>query len=206
MPAALSMRERRKIIERREQGHSFREIAEELKRNYETVRKLYHRYLQRGQLEPAYNKCSHHGVHKNEAVYQRAIQLKQAHPKWGAGLIWVELAEEFAEVELPSERTLQRWFRRGGAQNPAPERNPRPFAGRGKGAHEVWAMDAKEQVELGDGTFVSWLSVTDEGSGAILGAFLFPHQTLDKDRPDAGKSGAARPDDILGSSRENTDR
>lgn len=204
MPAALSMGERRKIIERREQGYSFGEIAEELNRNYETVRKLYHRYVQRGQLEPAYDRCSHHGVHKNEAVYQRAIQLKQAHPKWGAGLIWVELTEEFAEAELPSQRSLQRWFRRGGVQKPAPERSPNPLVTRGKRAHEVWALDAKEQVALGDGTFVSWLTVTDEGSGAILGAFLFPHQTLDDHRPDAGESGATRPDDLLGSSREDT--
>lgn len=200
MPAALSMRERRQIVAMREQGHSFREIGEELNRDYETVRKIYHRYVQNGQLEASYDRCCQQDIRSNEAVYQRAIQLKQAHPKWGAGLIWVELVEEFDETELPSERTLQRWFRRGSVQNPAPERRPRPFGTRGKRSHEVWAMDAKEQVELGDGSFVSWLTVTDEGSGAILGAFLFPHQTLDEDRPDAGESNTTRPDGILGSS------
>jgi hypothetical protein len=162
----------------REQGESFRSIATHLKRDYETIRNVYHRYVQSGQLEPAYAKCRHEGVRKNEAVYERALQLKQEHPRWGAGLIWVELAEGFAEAELPSQRTLQRWFRRGGVQNAVPERRPRSFAARGKQAHEVWAMDAKEQVALGDGTFVSWLTVTDEGSGAILGAFLFPPQAL----------------------------
>jgi hypothetical protein len=204
MPAALSMRERRQIVAMREQEHRFREIAEELHRDYETVRKIYHRYVQKGQLEAAYDLCCQQGMRSNEAVYERAIQLKQAHPKWGAGLIWVELAEEFEEGELPSERSLQRWFRRAGVQNPAPERPPRVFVARGKRAHEVWAMDAKEQVELGDGTFVSWLTVTDEGSGAILDAFLFPPQALGADRSDEGESRPARPDDILGSSREDT--
>jgi len=204
MPAALSIGERRQIVALREQGYSFQALAEELGRDYETVRKIYHRYIQSDQLEANYDKCRHQGIRSDEAIYQRAIQLKQAHPKWGAGVIWVELLEEFDEADLPSERTLQRWFRRGGVQNPAPERSPRPFAARGKRAHEVWAMDAKEQVELADGSFVSWLTVTDEGSGAILGAFLFPHQTLGDNRPDAGESGTTKSNDLLGSSREDT--
>lgn len=204
MPAALSIRERKQIVEMREQGHSFQAIAEALSRDYETVRKIYHRYMQSGQLEASYDKCRHEGIRSNEAVYERAIQLKQAHSKWGAGLIWVELAEEFDEADLPSERTLQRWFRRGGVQNPSAERAPKPFVARGKSVHEVWAIDAKEQVELADGSFVSWLAVSDEGSGAILGAFLFPHQTLGDDRPDAGENGTARPDELLGSSPADT--
>lgn len=205
MPAALSIRERQRIVEMHEGGDSFRAIADELKRDYEAVRKLYHRYVQSGQLEPAYDKCRQSSIRKDEAIYDRAVELKQAHPTWGAGLIWVELAEDFAEEDLPSERTLQRWFRKAGVQAPPPERSPRPFANRGKVAHEVWAMDAKEQVKLADGSFVSWLTVTDEGSGAILGAFLFPHQTLDTSRSDAGESCATRIDAILGLPEADTD-
>ena len=204
MPTALSMRERQAIVTMREQGHNFQEIAEELNRDYETVRKIYHRYVQSGQLAPDYEACRHATIRKNEAVYQRAVELKQSHANWGAGLIWVELAEEFDEADLPSQRSLQRWFRRAGVQKPAAERKPRPVATRGKRAHEVWAMDAKEQVELGDGSFVSWLTVTDEGSGAILGTFLFPHQTLDDYQPPVGEDSPTRPDDFLGSSREDT--
>lgn len=204
MPAALSMGERRQIVSMREQGASLQSIAEELGRDYETVRKIYHRYKHSGQLEANYAKCSQAGIRSREVVYERAIQLKQAHPKWGAGLIWVELAEEFEEADLPSQRTLQRWFKRGGVQKPAPERAAASFPARGKRAHEVWAMDAKEQIELADGSFVSWLTVTDEGSGAILGAFLFPHQTLGDHRSDVGESNPARPDECLGSSTEDT--
>lgn len=204
MPAALSIGERRQIVAMRESGQRFRVIADDLGRDYEAVRKIYHRYQHSGQLQANYDKCRHEGIRSKPEIYERAIHLKQAHPKWGAGLIWVELAEEFDEVDLPSQRTLQRWFKRAGVQSPPPERAPKPFAPRGKRAHEVWAMDAKEQVELGDGSYVSWLSVTDEGSGAILGAFLFPHQTLDDNRPNAGESSPAKSDDILGSSQEET--
>lgn len=204
MPAALSISERRKIIEMREQGNSFKAIALELNRDYEAVRKIYHRYVQSGELAPSYAKCSHSTIRKDETIYRRALEMKRNHPSWGAGIIWVELAEEFDEVQLPTPRTLQRWFKRGGVQNPPQERRPRPFPARGKRAHEVWAMDAKEQIELADGSFVSWLTVTDEGSGAIVGAFLFPPQALVDNRPPAGESGAPRPNDILGSSRKDT--
>lgn len=204
MPSALSMRERKEIVSMREQGHSLQAIATHLGRNYETVRRIWRRYQQSGQLEANYEACRHHDIRSHAEVYERAIHLKQAHPHWGAGLIWAELVEEFDEEDLPSERTLQRWFKRGGVQLPPPERAPKPIAPRGKRAHEVWAMDAKEQVELADGSFVSWLTVTDEGSGAILGAFLFPHQTLGDHRPDAGEKGTARLDELLGSSREDT--
>jgi hypothetical protein len=44
--------------------------------------------------------------------------------------------------------------------------------------HQVWAVDAKEQMRLKDGSAASWLVVTDEGSGAILDAQAFPPQKL----------------------------
>jgi hypothetical protein len=204
MPAALSKIERQQIVQMREQGQSFKAIAVHLNRDYKAVRQIYHRYIQDGELEPSYNNCCHSAIRKDASIYHRAIELKQRHPQWGAGLIWVELAEDFKEEELPSERTLQRWFRRGGVQKLAPDRSPHPFATRGKRAHEVWAMDAKEQVELGDGSYVSWLTVTDEGSGAILGGFLFPLPLLVRSRSDASEGRFARTDAILGSSRENT--
>lgn len=51
MPTALSIGERRQIVAMREAGQSFRIIAEGLGRDYEAVRKIYHRYAQSGQLE-----------------------------------------------------------------------------------------------------------------------------------------------------------
>lgn len=189
----------------REQGDSFQKIASELGRNYETVRRIYHRYVESGKLKPSYDKCSHGSLRKDRVIYETAIALKKAHPGWGAGLIRLELGEVFDEVNLPVERTLQRWFRRGGVQKPAPERRPSPFGGRGKRAHELWAVDAKEQIELADGSFASWLTVTDEGSGAILGAVLFPHQTLDNNRSNKGQRSLTEPDAILGMSGEDTD-
>lgn len=40
--------------------------------------------------------------------------------------------------------------------------------------HEVWAVDAKEQMKLHDATGACWLTLTDEASGAILSTRAFP--------------------------------
>jgi len=187
MPAALSFVVRQEIIQRREAGESFVSIADRLQVSYEAVRKIYHQYRKTGQVTPAYERCRHLEVRKPAEVYEQAVALKAAHPKWGAGLIRTELADSFAAADLPSARTLQRWFKRAGVQQGAREHVPRQTIKRGKAAHEVWALDAKEEIQLADGTYVSWLTVTDEGSGAILDSVLFPPQTLDDGRSASGQ-------------------
>jgi hypothetical protein len=37
-------------------------------------------------------------------------------------------------------------------------------------------MDAVEQIRRADGRWVCWLTLTDEASGAVLAAMLFPHR------------------------------
>jgi transposase len=180
MPAAISIAIRREIVERHQQSESYASIARRLSMPYVTVRGIDQHYRKTGRLEPLYANCRPPAVRKDQAIYQRALQLKQAHPSWGAGIIWVELAEEFAEAALPSWRTLQRWFRRAGLNAP-PAELPRPIrVKRGQQAHEVWALDAKEDIQLSDGSYVSWLTISDEGSGAILSVDLFPPQTVGK--------------------------
>lgn len=194
MPAAKTLQQRREIVARRQRGESLAAIARALDVSYGAVRNIYRRFEETGQLGPNYERCRHTSVRKDSAIYERAVALKRAHPTWGAGLIWVELADEFAEAQLPSVRTLQRWFRRAGVQSVRREQVASVSVKRGKRPHEVWAVDAKEQVELADGTRASWLTITDEGSGAMLDASLFPHQALDNHRPVAGEGAAAERD------------
>ena len=198
MPAAISMGVREKIIQRRDSGESFASIARDLSLSYGAVRKIYHRYKKTGDLAPSYDRCCHSEIRKDKAIYERAVALKQAHPKWGAGLIWVELAEDYPDDQLPSQRTLQRWFQRAKVQSPVADRRPRVSVQRGKRAHEVWAIDAKDQIKLADGTGVSWLTITDEGSGAILQARVFPQQILVSSRSITSQSGTTRPDAVVG--------
>jgi len=188
MPAALSLSQRQAIVQSREGGESLSSIARRLHVSYDAVSRIDKRYRETGKIAPAYERCCQPGIRKASEIYEQAINLKASHPSWGAGLIWTELADSFDEDGLPSVRTLQRWFKQAGVQKPAIDRSPRPFVKRGKTAHEVWALDAKEELLLRDGSYVSWLTVTDEGSGAILDAVLFPPQTLDDGRSASGQS------------------
>jgi hypothetical protein len=180
MPAATAMKERQEIVKRREKGESFAQIAREMQMSYATVRNVWQFYQNYQRLEPNYAACAKTEVRKAKAIYEQAIALKAEHPSWGAGLIWVELAESFEEANLPSERTLQRWFHRAGLAAPLNQTKVARLAfKRGLLAHEVWAMDAKESIQLGDGSYASWLLISDEGSGAVLESSAFPPQEME---------------------------
>lgn len=180
MPVATAMKERQEIVKRREKGESFAQIAREMQISYATVRNVWQFYQKFQRLEPNYAACAKTEVRKAKAIYEQAIALKAAHPSWGAGLIWVELAEIFEESRLPSERSLQRWFHRAGlAQSLNKTKVARLEFKRGVAAHEVWAMDAKESIQLADGSYVSWLLISDEGSGAVLESSAFPPQEVE---------------------------
>jgi transposase len=206
MPAAKSMAIRREIIQRCEAGESQAGVARALSVSSGMVRKLWRQYREQGQIRPNYDRCGPKGPRQAEGLYQQAVALKAAHPGWGAGLIRVELATQFGREPLPSQRTLQRWFRRAGVARPRPERTAKPTVKRGQAAHEVWAVDAKEQIQLADGSYVSWLTITDEGSGAILVAALFPPPPLDGGGAEGGQTGAATNDEPVGTTRTDSGR
>jgi putative transposase len=189
MPAAIGLKLRQEIIQRREAGETFAAIARRLEISYGTVRNIWWRYQQSGRLTPNYAACVRTGIRKDEAVYERMIALKRAYPTWGAGLIWVELADEFGEDELPCERTLQRWFHRAGLVERSVKKRVRDMqVQRGRAVHAVWALDAKEQVLLADGSYASWVALTDEGSGAMLEARAFPPEEVECGRTAGGEA------------------
>jgi hypothetical protein len=193
------------IVARREAGESYAAISRDLALPYITVRKVYEHYHQTGRLEASYAQCRPPAVRKSEAIYQKAIELKRNHSGWGAGLIWVELTELFEESRLPSVRTRQRWFHRAGVNRKAShDRVQSRAVQRGVRAHEVWALDAKEQILLGDGSYASWLTISDEGSGAVLSVTLFPPQILGTDRPAAGQASHPTNPDLLGETGTDT--
>lgn len=180
MPVAIGLKRRKEIVERREAGETFASIARDLGMYYGTVRTLWQHYQRTGQLSPSYEACAQGGIRKEQAIYERAVALKGSHPRWGAGLIWVELAEAFDEQQLPSERTLQRWFHRAGlVERKGADRQDRVTIECGRTVHEVWALDAKEQIHLDDGSHASWVALSDESSGAMLEARAFPPQEVE---------------------------
>jgi len=169
MPAPLPIEMRRQIVERHEQGESLRSVSAELKLSYSTVKNIWAYWRGNGTLQPNYEQAKQTGTRQYSAVYDMSLQLKRDHPTWGAGLIHLQLEKIYPDQALPSVRTLQRWFRMAGiGRSPKVQKRKSLAIRRGHTVHEVWAVDAKEKIRLSDGSKASWLTMTDEASGAIL--------------------------------------
>jgi transposase len=168
------------ILKRWQQGASVARLAEELHLSVRTVRNLVRRFAERGQdgLDPDYARCATKTLPTESDAFQKAIAMREQHPTWGGGLIRVLLQEQGHEG-CASERTLQRWFQSSTLAAAPPGRRPDREERRAHHPHEVWQMDAVDQLRLANGQQVSWLRLVDECSGAVLQTTIFPPALLE---------------------------
>jgi hypothetical protein len=171
MPRAVAVPVRQTILRRSQQGQSASAIAEELGLPARTVRHLIGRLSQGPEaLAPSYRTRPA----PPHPLLHDALDYRTAHPSWGAQLIRLHLLRDQAQLrspadfEVPTARTLQRWFAAAGLGPAQPGRKGQPRRARASQPHQVWQMDAADQVLLGSGRKVSWLRLVDECSGAFL--------------------------------------
>lgn len=178
MGKATSSALRALIIEARERGKSLRALSVEYELSYATVQNLCSRYVQQGQagLLPLYGNCGKRARNPREDVVYRAVRcFKCWHPGWGAEKIRTELISLNPALVIPPARTLQHWFVSNG-QNPKRVNRPQTEKQWGKAEHDVWQIDAKEEMQTLDGQKNCWLNIKDEYSGAIIEPRVFPLQ------------------------------
>lgn len=181
MPRPTPMPLRRAILYRWHKGQPVSKIAEAIHVAPRTVRHLVRRIRDQGDsaVSASYHRATTPEPKGFADLFQSAVRLRQEHPTWGAGLIRVILRRDGVSSSPPSERTLQRWFRRVGLA-PAPiGRHPGRSDQRAKSPHEIWQMDAKEQVRLASQEHVSWLRIVDECTGAVLWTAVFPPRAVE---------------------------
>ena len=192
MPPPLAFPLRQELVRRHQQGETLVALAEAMKIPPATVRNWWQRFRREGEagLQTRYQHCGPQGPKAGPAVHQAALAMKRAHPTWGAGLIRLQLQQQFPDQPLPQKRAIERWIQKAGLQPPRAQRPPVERE-RGKAPHAVWEIDAKERLRLGDGSASSVLTMTDEASGALLGATPFPPVSLDPGGGDRGATGPA---------------
>ena len=173
MPRALATALRRRIVEEHLAGKSLKAIAQQEQLSYSTVRLCWRRYREHGfsGLGPDYQNCGR--PQRKDLIYRAARFLKYRHRQWGAPLIRLKLSQRYPDQELPSVRTMQRWFKRAHLI-PMRKRLPKPEQAWANAPHDVWQVDAKEKIKLNDGTQACYLTITDEHSGALLASPPFP--------------------------------
>lgn len=174
MGQALNKTLRLEIISLRKNGTSFKKISQDLGLHYNTVRKIWKRHEQEGEqgLVPKYSNCGKPSLVSDYRFYRASKWLKRHHQDWGAPFILYKLIQRYGKTDAPSARTLQRWFRVSGLNAPR-QRHSEPRINRSKAVHNIWQMDAKEQLILEDKTEACYLTIVDEKSGGCLEAAVF---------------------------------
>jgi transposase len=175
MPRPISLLLQNQIVLLHNQEMSLQEIATVLQMPFSTVRAVWRRYDKSEQktLPAPYQGCYKKELHHEELIRRAAVFLKRRHPSWGAGLVLVLLRERWANKKLPSTRTIQRWWQK--AKVNCPKRKlPLLLKDWAKRVDEVWQVDATSHLRLLDSTAASWLTFSDEASGAVLEAVAFP--------------------------------
>jgi len=174
MARAVAVPMRLVLLQRWRHGQTVAEIADGLALHPRTVRHLIRRFRTGQAYEPAYARCGGRHPWPNQELFEFAVNLRRQHSQWGAGYIRVLLRAAWPRQRLPNTRTLQRWFARAGL-GPAPRGvKPATSHARATRPHEVWQIDAVEQLRLADGSLACWLRITDEFTGAILRTKVFP--------------------------------
>jgi transposase len=192
MPQPLPFPLRQELVRRHQQGEPLTAIAASMQVPYPTVRNWWRRFRLQGELglQTHYDRCGPQAPKSPPAFYQAALAMKREHPTWGAPLIRIELQRQFPEQPFPQARAMQRWFQAADLQPPRAKRPPVERQ-RGREAHAVWQVDAKERLRLADGSGASVLTVTDEATGVLLGVVPFPPVSLDASGADGGAGGPA---------------
>lgn len=192
----LALRER--ILELRQQGETIKSIAEQLSLRYSTTRNLCRRFQKKGAagLSPDYSNCGTKTGNRYAQFKEQALRLRIQHPNWGAPRIRVEMQLSMAgqagkDCTLPSIRTLQKWYRASGLYKPR-RQGTGPAIGRSTAPHNIWEVDAKENLVLADGSPACYLTIGDEKTGAWLEAVVFPPQEDESGACCTGTEGSMR--------------
>src|SRR5262249_13132842 len=156
-PTSVSLR--LEIVRRHQQGTPLTRVAAELGVPYGTARKIWRRHRHGDRERPSDRprgpgRPVPEGTH---ALIRIACDLKRDHPTWGAGLIRLELRAHAGAAPIPSVRSLQLAFVRAGVHRPRRRRPPVAVVPRAALPHEVWQVDAVEEVPLATGEKICWL-------------------------------------------------
>lgn len=169
-----SLAKRQEAYRMWESGEKKSVIARTLEIDYDTLLGWTKRFKSEGLPGTTlqYHRCRRKVI-IDEAIKTRAIALRQLHSGWGSPYIRLQLIEEFGVSKVPSTRHIQRWLKASGLIE-ASTRLPQVSSCWAKSPLICVQVDAKERLETTDGQPCCYLNFTDEHSGAVLDAFVFP--------------------------------
>jgi hypothetical protein len=112
-------------------------------------------------------------------VAERALYLKQQHPRRGPTRILLELTEDksLSGVRLPKRSQLAAYFKQVCPELLAERKARPPAPPPAREVHQLWQIDSKENLRLQDGTIATVLDVREPVACVWLGLFAHATQT-----------------------------
>jgi transposase InsO family protein len=188
MSVKTTVKERQVFYQRHLAGETYREISASYDLSVGCVRHWCRRQRDGKGCATQWHRAKSEPLSQFEPVVRATIlEMRHAHPRWGPATIGVMLRQEsaLAGVEVPSRASIGRYlhsfreYRRRPRLRIHSEQPAKPSR-----VHEVWQIDFKTGIALGDGTLVNLHTVRDEVGEACLLARLTPAGMTD------GHSGA----------------
>src|SRR5579872_3593812 len=107
MPRALPFTLREQIVRLRQADQTYAQIAATLQVKERSVEHLCKRYRARGEegLSNDYSHCGPKQIAFDADIQQKALEMRREHPRWGGGLVRLQLIAQFAARGLPCVRT-----------------------------------------------------------------------------------------------------
>ncbi len=150
----------------------------ELCRIYGIARKTGYVWVERYEVEGLAglkDRCNGAGNHPNQTdsgIEERIVQLKHAHPSWGAKKLRAHLLAKKKGVKWPVVSTFGEILRREGLSTPQRKRlriplYTKPFEKVEK-ANQIWCADFKGWFRTGKGERIDPLTMTDAHSRYLL--------------------------------------
>ena len=176
MPQALSMAIRQQIAAHYEKGLSITALSKQYKVSRQTIYTLLSRFKVEGEegLKPKYDKCGKSRPNSSEFLYRSVRCLRNWHPTWGAEKIHAYMLILRPNLVLPHYRSFYRWFHwNEQIEIKAKTQLPATPAYRASKLHEVWQIDAKEEMQTLDNQKQCWLNIVDEYSGTVIDPPVF---------------------------------
>lgn len=111
-----------------------------------------------------------------------ALAYKQAHRRWGAGRVLVEMKGDprLSELALPQRSRLAAFFKEGCPECVAGRKarpQPQPRAPQVTGVHEMWQLDSQEGIQLHDGDIATICNIRDPMGAAMIASQTFSVKT-----------------------------
>jgi transposase InsO family protein len=120
-------------------------------------------------------------AHFDPKVGQAVLQLKAAHPGWGAPILTCELQRQaralgLSGLKLPARATVSRLLHEHLAlrRKPKPAKTEAAAPAQAQGVLEIWELDFKMGIPLADGTQVNLHTVCDIYGSVCVAAHVTP--------------------------------